>query len=483
MPDPDKLGTYGRCRVFVSYAHNDELLKDARSSPAAGIPRAFLNQLKAAVGALPGWRGERTIFFDTERLSKEYQWSDAIKKALNECELLILLVSTHSLNSQYCLPVEVASAFHRGVPIIPVILSPCYGWFKYDIPDPEDPAKSQIKLGQCHSAGLPKDKGGNAKAVSEWENEASALNSACSHIVDFILDKLPEDAPDADLSSASLAEVERAPTGSTELQKMLALHLNSSWGRIRGFSGFENVDPFAARLGELCPKLIFQLCVSEEPDALLQDFWAFVRKRDDGSSSVADLNRIAERRDAVLLMALVAAERYVAIEQEYLAIKDGEPLGGQDTRIIAVLGAACFGFGLKLTPSKAEPDNFVPLPADELGYEQGKTLIKRELYAAAVRVAVEPIIATPDVSDRLLGRILGRLRDSLGYSFVLVSNDSGPLREEGLRTEVQDVFKAKTMLRGVPRDEVRGLIGDLQALIAPILNGTLGVLESPPATN
>ena len=40
-----------RCKVFISYSHEDEVLKDSKVKKDAGYPRAFLSRLCAAIAA------------------------------------------------------------------------------------------------------------------------------------------------------------------------------------------------------------------------------------------------------------------------------------------------------------------------------------------------------------------------------------------------------------------------------------------------
>jgi hypothetical protein len=173
----------GRCRVFVSYSHRDETA--TRSVQGGGFPSAFWEYLKSLLPPLQG-RGVQLaaeqVFFDQARLNTEPYWSAAIQRALDECEVFIFLVSVNSLNSAFCMHTELHHAARRGVPIVPILLVPKKDWRDHPIPGLKD-----RKLGDYHSAGLPKGPDFNPLAVSEWPNEAKAWDQVCSDLAAFLV--------------------------------------------------------------------------------------------------------------------------------------------------------------------------------------------------------------------------------------------------------------------------------------------------------
>lgn len=176
-----------RCRVFVSYAHLDEK-KKSEAVDGCGYPRAFIKYLRVSLKPLFGQeRPEDYVFFDLNRLASEPAWGPAIEKALTECELFIFLVSVNSLDSKYCMQEELSTAVKRGIPIIPVLLSPIDGWREHEVADPDHPDHPPRRLGDLHSGGLPKDSAGNLLPVNQWKkDEELAWNSVCADIVTFI---------------------------------------------------------------------------------------------------------------------------------------------------------------------------------------------------------------------------------------------------------------------------------------------------------
>lgn len=122
MPLPDikrdesASGTSNRYRIFVSYSHKDY----------GQFAKHFIGHLqlmiqnRSRLGYLVG-----DIFFDESGLKAGDIWDAIIKKAVNECEVMVFLVSRHSLRSKHCLKNEVRIADARGILIIPVILSDC----------------------------------------------------------------------------------------------------------------------------------------------------------------------------------------------------------------------------------------------------------------------------------------------------------------------------------------------------------------------
>jgi internalin A len=53
------------------------------------------------------------------------KWEEVIRKELNDCDIMVCLVSKHFLNSEYIRNVEVIEAMERGKKLIPIIVSPC----------------------------------------------------------------------------------------------------------------------------------------------------------------------------------------------------------------------------------------------------------------------------------------------------------------------------------------------------------------------
>lgn len=128
--------------LFYSYSHKDEELRNQLET--------HLSMLKRE-GAITGWHDRR--------ISGGQDWDGKIDDNLNSAEIILLLVSSDFLASDYCYDKEVNRAVERHeageARVIPIIVRPC-DWQRTPF------AKLQ---------GLPKD----AKAVTLWENRDEAF--------------------------------------------------------------------------------------------------------------------------------------------------------------------------------------------------------------------------------------------------------------------------------------------------------------------
>jgi hypothetical protein len=102
-----------RIEIFLCYAHEDEV---------------EMKRLAAYLGAL-----RRQGFFDVwndREIIPGADWMQEIDRHLNTAQVILLLVSEHFLNSDYCYVVEMKRAIERHergeARIIPVILRPVY---------------------------------------------------------------------------------------------------------------------------------------------------------------------------------------------------------------------------------------------------------------------------------------------------------------------------------------------------------------------
>lgn len=140
-------------KIFISYAHEDEKYKKELLKHLSNLQRK---------GVIDGWH-------DGLILPSE-QWDTKIKEALHNSEVILFLISSDFLASDYIHNTEIKVAFERyekgAVKIIPVILRPCL-W-------------SETKLSKFQA--LPK----GAKALSTWDNLDEGLLDVVQGIAKII---------------------------------------------------------------------------------------------------------------------------------------------------------------------------------------------------------------------------------------------------------------------------------------------------------
>lgn len=149
-----------RWRVFVSYAH-----QDARKPSGQHQGQSLLDTFKIQLRNLRHTLASRgcqlhpdEIFIDSERLNAGEAWRDEIGQALDECDVLVFLVSPDSRASDFCVTEEVSRVARRGKLIVPLLLRETADWAELQL-------VGAGLLGECHSGGLPKNDLGNAMAI------------------------------------------------------------------------------------------------------------------------------------------------------------------------------------------------------------------------------------------------------------------------------------------------------------------------------
>ncbi len=146
MPTPVK--------VFISYAHKDERFKDELLAMLASLQRRKI---------LKVWQDRQ--------IEEGAEWYKAIQKAMNDCDIAILLVSQHFLGSQFIQKVEVPRLLRKrmrqGLRVVPIIVRPCL-W-------QSEPVLKRLQA-------LPKDgkpiisfPKGNGKRDQVWTDIAKAI--------------------------------------------------------------------------------------------------------------------------------------------------------------------------------------------------------------------------------------------------------------------------------------------------------------------
>lgn len=132
--------------IFISYAREDKEYKDAIIKHLSSIIREGKIYLRQDEDILPG-----------------EEWNNKIKKYLEDCDVILFLLSSDSLASKYIYETERRIAFDRfdnkdGIIIIPIIIRPCDWKYEY--------GKFQA---------LPTD----GKPLIEWKN----MDNGCLSIV------------------------------------------------------------------------------------------------------------------------------------------------------------------------------------------------------------------------------------------------------------------------------------------------------------
>lgn len=131
-------------KVFISYAHKDEQHKDALIEHLTTLRRS---------GVISDWHDRKIV--------PGQNWKDQISENLEQAELILFLVSSTFLASEYCFEVEFSRALAKhaegSAQLIPIIIRSC------------DWKTTNLNTFQ----GLPKD----AQPIATWvDQDAAWLN-------------------------------------------------------------------------------------------------------------------------------------------------------------------------------------------------------------------------------------------------------------------------------------------------------------------
>lgn len=143
-------------KIFISYAHKDEMLKEELVEHMSGLRRA---------GIINEWNDRKIV--------AGQNWSEQISSNLKSSNIILFLISASFMNSDYCMGIEVETALdmhEKGeAQIIPIVIR-AVDW--------SDSELSKIQ-------GLPKD----ARPISSWENIDEAwldvISGLKKHIQNF----------------------------------------------------------------------------------------------------------------------------------------------------------------------------------------------------------------------------------------------------------------------------------------------------------
>ncbi len=163
-------------KIFFSYAHEDEELRDRLAKHLRSFER---------LGLIESWH-DREITAGTE-------WNNQIDANLEEADIILLLISSDFIDSDYCYDIEMKRAMQRHesgeATVIVIILRSCK-WM--DAP-----------FGKLQA--LPKD----AKPVTRWEDEDEAFENIAQGIEE-VIDKLnaPPPTPKASVGINRISKIE-----------------------------------------------------------------------------------------------------------------------------------------------------------------------------------------------------------------------------------------------------------------------------------
>ena len=111
MSLPDAISTFSPCKVFISYSHRDEVLREELDVHLANLKRQEKIQ---------AWH-DRAIEAGTE-------WDADIRHHLETASIILLLISPRFMASDYCYDLEMQRAMERHqvgtARVIPIILKP-----------------------------------------------------------------------------------------------------------------------------------------------------------------------------------------------------------------------------------------------------------------------------------------------------------------------------------------------------------------------
>jgi tetratricopeptide (TPR) repeat protein len=147
-------------KLFYCYAHEDKPIRDELEKHLSWLRRRY----------------QLTNWHDREILPGE-EWEQAIDMHLDTANLILLLISSDFMNSDYCYGKEMRRALERHragtCRVIPILLRPTY-W--------EDAPFSSLQL-------LPTD----ARPITRWPDRDEAFQNVVSEISRTIKDLLKEE--------------------------------------------------------------------------------------------------------------------------------------------------------------------------------------------------------------------------------------------------------------------------------------------------
>lgn len=156
MPPPQTV------KIFCSYAHKDEPLREALDPHFALLRRQ---------GVATFW-SDREIYAGSD-------WASQIDHNLRNANVILLLLSAHFINSNYCFDIELKQAVERHLRreavLIPVVLQPCT-WERVRMTCDG----GEFDLGRVQA--LP----AGARPVTKWRNRQEAFDNIADGVAKVV---------------------------------------------------------------------------------------------------------------------------------------------------------------------------------------------------------------------------------------------------------------------------------------------------------
>jgi hypothetical protein len=141
-------------KVFISYSHKDTNLKDEFMDMLEGLERQKVIK----------------VWHDRE-IEPGDNWYRAIRSAMRNCDIAIILISQSFLNSEFIAKEEVPNLLARrkrqGMRVVPIILRPCL-W-------KDDPVLSKIQALPRDGKPIIKIPRANGKREQAWLDIAQSI--------------------------------------------------------------------------------------------------------------------------------------------------------------------------------------------------------------------------------------------------------------------------------------------------------------------
>src|SRR5450755_3648642 len=276
--------------MFLSYAHEDESLRSELEKHLSLLQRQ---------GLVSTWQ-DRQITAGTD-------WAQEIDEHLNRASIILLLVSSDFLASDYCYGVEMQCALDRDkadqARVIPIMVRPC----------------DKTGAPFAHLQALPKD----AKAITTWNNRDEAWTNVAAGIRRVIeeLPPLSVKTPSAGLPPVWNIPYPQNPlfTGREELLTQLATTLHA--GQPTALSQPQAISGLGG-IGKTQLALEYAYRHRQDYQAVL---WAQADTRENLTSSyltIATLLNVPEKSEQESARVIAAMKNWLQHNTSWLLILD-----------------------------------------------------------------------------------------------------------------------------------------------------------------